>query len=85
MLHLMILTSLDHFVLWSFLTLCDLVINRGEFWGINHGQFGHFDKDCVGKGGAQKPLAPARVFALVSGQLEGGLEVVTSAVPILGF
>jgi hypothetical protein len=39
----------------------------------------------VGKGGAQKPLALARVFVLVSGQLEGGLEVVTSAVPILGF
>jgi hypothetical protein len=49
------------------------------------GQFGHFSKDCVGKGVAQKPLAPARVYALVPRELEGGLEVVTSTALILGF
>jgi hypothetical protein len=49
------------------------------------GQFGHFSKDCVGKGVAQKPLAPARVYVLVSRELEGRSEVVTSAAPILGF
>jgi hypothetical protein len=49
------------------------------------GQFGHFSKDCVGKGVAQKPLAPARVYALVPGEPEGGSEVVTGTAPILGF
>jgi hypothetical protein len=29
------------------------------------GQFGHFSKDYVSNGAAQKPLAPARVYALV--------------------
>jgi hypothetical protein len=48
-------------------------------------QFGHFSKDCVSKGVAQKPLAPARVYALVLGELEGGSEVVTGTAPILGF
>ncbi|XP_059458349.1 uncharacterized protein LOC132187944 [Corylus avellana] len=48
-------------------------------------QFGQFSKDCVGKGGAQKLLAPGQVYALVPGESEGGLEVVTSTVPILGF
>jgi hypothetical protein len=37
------------------------------------------------KGVAQKPLAPARVYALVPRELEGGLEVVTCTAPILGF
>jgi hypothetical protein len=49
------------------------------------GQFGQFNKDCVSKGVAQKPLVPARVYALVPGESEGGLEVVTSTIPILGF
>jgi hypothetical protein len=49
------------------------------------GQFGLFSKDCVSKGVAQKPLAPARVYALVPGESEGRLEVVTSTAPILGF
>jgi hypothetical protein len=48
-------------------------------------QFGHFSKDCVSKGAAQKPLTPTRVYTLVPGELEGGSEVVTSTVPILGF
>jgi hypothetical protein len=39
----------------------------------------------VSKGAAQKPLAPARVYALVSGESEGGSEVVIGIVPILGF
>jgi hypothetical protein len=49
------------------------------------GQFGHFSKDYVSKGVAQKPLAPARVYALVPRELEGGSEVVTGTAPILGF
>jgi hypothetical protein len=49
------------------------------------GQFGHFSKDCVSKGVAQKPLAPARVYALVPRELEGRSEVVTSTALILGF
>jgi hypothetical protein len=48
-------------------------------------QFGHFSKDCVSKGVGQKPLAPARVYALVPGEPEGGLEMVIGTVPILGF
>jgi hypothetical protein len=48
-------------------------------------QFGHFYKDCVSKGAAQKPLAPARVYAIVPGESEGGSEVVIGTVPILGF
>jgi hypothetical protein len=39
----------------------------------------------VGKGVAQKPLAPARVYALVPGEPEGGSVVVTGTTPILGF
>ena len=39
----------------------------------------------MGKGGAQKPLALARVYTLVLGESEGGSKVVTSIVPILGF
>jgi hypothetical protein len=49
------------------------------------GQFGHFSKDYMGKGVAQKPLAPARVYTLVLGEPEGGSEVVTDTTPILGF
>jgi hypothetical protein len=49
------------------------------------GQFGHFSKDCVGKGAAQKPLVPARVYALVLGESEGGSKVVAGTIPILGF
>jgi hypothetical protein len=49
------------------------------------GQFGHFSKDCLGKGVAQKSLAPARVYALVLGEPEGGSKIVTGTVPILGF
>jgi hypothetical protein len=49
------------------------------------GQFGHFSKDYMSKGVAQKPLAPARVYALVLRELEGGSEVVTDTAPILGF
>jgi hypothetical protein len=48
-------------------------------------QFGHFSKDCVGKGVAQKPLAPARVYALVLGEPEAGSKVPTGTAPILGF
>jgi hypothetical protein len=48
-------------------------------------QFGHFNKDCVSKGATQKPLALARFDSLVPGESEGGLEVVTGTVPILGF
>jgi hypothetical protein len=48
-------------------------------------QFGHFHKDCVGKGVAQKPLVPAQVYALVLGEPKGGSEVVTGTAPILGF
>jgi hypothetical protein len=44
----------------------------------------HFSKDCVSKGGAQKPLTIARVYMLVLGESKGGSEVVTSTVPILG-
>jgi hypothetical protein len=39
----------------------------------------------VSKGATQKPLAPARVYALVSGEFEGGSEMVTGTVPILKF
>jgi hypothetical protein len=39
----------------------------------------------VGKGVAQKPLAPARVYVLVSGKPEGGSEVVIGTAPILKF
>jgi hypothetical protein len=49
------------------------------------GQFGHFSNDYVGKGVAQKPLAPAQVYAFVLGEPERGLEVVTGTAPILGF
>ena len=45
------------------------------------GQFGHFNKDCMGKGFTQKPLASARVYALVPEES----EVVTSNAPILRF
>jgi hypothetical protein len=48
-------------------------------------QYGHFSKDCVGKGVAQKPLALAQVYMLVPGESEGGSEVVTGTAPILGF
>jgi hypothetical protein len=49
------------------------------------GQFGHFNKDCVGEGVAHKPLASARVYMFVPREQEGGSEVVTSTAPILGF
>jgi hypothetical protein len=49
------------------------------------GQFGHFSKDYVDKGVAQKSLAPARVYALVPREPKGGLEAVTSTAPILEF
>jgi hypothetical protein len=49
------------------------------------GQFGHFSKDCVSKGVAQKPLAPAWVYVLVPREPEGRSEVVTGNTPILGF
>jgi hypothetical protein len=49
------------------------------------GQFGHFSKDCVSKGATQKPLAPARVYALVPGESKGGSEMVTGTIPILEF
>ena len=49
------------------------------------GQFSHFSKDCVGKGVAQKPLAPARVYALFPGESEGGSKVVSGTASILGF
>jgi hypothetical protein len=39
----------------------------------------------MGKGAAHKPLAPARVYAFVPGESEGGSEVVTGTIPILGF
>jgi hypothetical protein len=39
----------------------------------------------VGKGVTQKPLAPARVYALVLGEPERGSEVVIGTAPILGF
>ena len=39
----------------------------------------------MGKGAAQKSLAPTRVYALVPGEPEGGMEVVTGTAPILGF
>jgi hypothetical protein len=39
----------------------------------------------VGKGVAQKLLAPARVYTLVLGELEGGSEVETCIAFILGF
>jgi hypothetical protein len=38
------------------------------------GQFGHFSKDYVSKGVAQKPLVPARVYMLVPGEPEGGFK-----------
>jgi hypothetical protein len=47
--------------------------------------FCHFSKDCMSKEATQKPLALARVYALVPGGQEGGSEVVTGTVPILGF
>jgi hypothetical protein len=49
------------------------------------GQFGHFNKDCVGKGVAHKPLAPTQVYALVLGEPEGGSEVMIGTTLILGF
>jgi hypothetical protein len=49
------------------------------------GQFGHFSKDYVCKGGAQKPLVPTQVYALVLGESKGGSEMVTGTVPILAF
>jgi hypothetical protein len=49
------------------------------------GQFSHSSKDFVSKGGAQKPLALARVYALVSRESKGGSEVVIGTVPILEF
>jgi hypothetical protein len=49
------------------------------------GQFGHFNNDCMGKGVAQKSLAPARVYALVLGKPEGGSKIVIGTVPILEF
>jgi hypothetical protein len=49
------------------------------------GQFGHFNKDCLGKGVAQKPLALAQVYVLIPEEPEGGSEVVTGTTPILGF
>jgi hypothetical protein len=48
-------------------------------------QFGHFNKDCVGNGVAYKPLVPARVYALVPREPEGGSEVLTGTASILGF
>jgi hypothetical protein len=39
----------------------------------------------VGKGVDKKPLVPTQVYALVPRESEGGLEVVTSTAPILGF
>jgi hypothetical protein len=50
-----------------------------------YGQFGHFNKDYVDKGVAQKPLVPTWVYSLIPEELEGGSKVVTSATPILGF
>jgi hypothetical protein len=49
------------------------------------GQFGHFSKDCVGKGVALKPLAPVRVNVLVPREPEGGSKLVTCTAPIFGF
>ena len=49
------------------------------------GQFGHFSKECVGKGVAYKPLAPARVYMLVLGESVEGSKAVTGIAPILGF
>ena len=49
------------------------------------GQFGHFSKDCVGKGVAHKPLVPAWVYVLVPGEPEGGSKVVTGIASILRF
>jgi hypothetical protein len=49
-----------------------------------YSQFGHFSKDYMNKSAAHKPLAPARVYALVSGEPEGGPKVVTGTVLILG-
>ena len=39
----------------------------------------------MGKGAAQKPLAPAQVYTLVPGEEEEGSEVVIGTAPILGF
>jgi hypothetical protein len=39
----------------------------------------------MGKGVAQKPLAPARVYSLVPRKPKGGSEVVTGTAPIFGF
>jgi hypothetical protein len=39
----------------------------------------------MSKKATQKPLAPARVYALVPREREGGSKVVTGTVPILGF
>ena len=44
----------------------------------------NFSKDYVGKGSAKKPLAPARVYGLVLGESEGGLNVMIGTFPILG-
>jgi hypothetical protein len=55
------------------------------YWYSQFGQFSHFSKVCAGKGVAQKPLVPTQVYALIPTELEGGLEIVTSTTPILGF
>jgi hypothetical protein len=39
----------------------------------------------VGKGVAQKPLAPTRVYTLVPREPKGGSKVVIGTAPILGF
>ena len=39
----------------------------------------------MGKRVSQKPLAPARVYTLVLREPEGGSEVMTSTIAILGF
>jgi hypothetical protein len=49
-----------------------------------YSQFGHFSKDCMSKGAAQKPLALARAYTLVPGEPKGRSEVVIGTVPILG-
>jgi hypothetical protein len=46
-------------------------------------QFGHFSKDYMSKEVAQKPMVPARVYALFPGELEGGSEVVKGTALIL--
>jgi hypothetical protein len=49
------------------------------------GQFSQCSKDCVGKGIAQNPLAPAQVYELKPGEPEGGSKVVIGTAPVLGF